>query len=224
MSAIRSIRQNRNSTTGWSTWFQWTLASMMGYGLGAGLGNAVLALIPPMTCTQSSSDPLIEKLTNFPCLLPGLDLAFLVVILGLAGGSWQWLVLRRWISKAGWWVPASALSFPIALVIAVGVGLSLDGNSIAAPILLGVVFGVLSGLLPWFILRHRVAGAGWWVPAHLLGSLLGGAMSIAAFHIVGLIGFYPLDWTAAGAMFGAGFGAITGIALVWLLRPSFSEA
>ena len=58
----------------------------------------------------------------------------------------------------------------------------------------------------------------WWVPAHLLGSLVGGAMGIVAFHAVSLIGFYQFDWAAAGAMFGAGLGAITGITLVWLLR------
>jgi hypothetical protein len=43
-------------------------------------------------------------LTNFPCILPALDLALLVVILGLVGGFMQWLVLRRQIAGAGWWV------------------------------------------------------------------------------------------------------------------------
>lgn len=88
----------------------------------------------------------------------------------------------------------------------------------AAPILMGVVFGVLSGIMPWLVLRRQVARAGWWVPAHLLGSLVGGALGIIAFQAVILIGFYQFDWVAAGAMFGAGLGAITGITLDWLLR------
>ena len=43
-------------------------------------------------------------------------------------------------------------------------------------------------------------------------------MGIVAFHVMALIGFYQFPWAAAGAMFGAGLGAITGITLVWLLR------
>ena len=112
-------------------------------------------------------------------------------------------------------MPASTLGFPVALVIADG-AMRLVG--IPSPILLGVLFGILSGILPWLVLRRQVARAGWWVPAHLLGSLVGGAMGIVAFHAMALIGFYQFPWAAAGAMFGAGLGAVTGITLVWLLR------
>jgi len=138
-----------------------------------------------------------------------------VIILGLAGGFMQWLVLRRRIAGTGWWVPASTLGFPAALVMTDD-AMRLVG--IPSPILLGVLFGILSGILPWLVLRRQVARAGWWVPAHLLGSLVGGAMGIVAFHVMALIGFYQFPWAAAGAMFGAGLSAITGITLVWLLR------
>jgi hypothetical protein len=170
-----------------------------------------------MTCTQSSSDSLIDRLTNFPCIQPSLGLVLIVIILGLAGGFMQWLVLRRRIAGTGWWVPASTLGFPVALVMAEG-AMRLVG--IPSPILLGVLFGILSGILPWLVLRRQVARAGWWVPAHLLGSLVGGAMGIVAFHVMALIGFYQFPWAAAGAMFGAGLGAITGITLDRLLRQS----
>ena len=198
-------------------WLQWVLASMLGFAVGAAMGNAVANSIPPMVCTQSFSDSLIDRLTNFPCILQtlDLDLALIVVILGLVGGFMQWLVLRRRIAGTGWWVPASTLGHPIALVIAVG-AMRLGG--IPSPILLGVLFGVVSGIMPWLVLRRQITRAGWWIPAHLLGSLVGGAMGIVAFHAVSLIGFYQFVWAAAGAMFGAGLGAITGITLVWLLR------
>jgi len=200
-------------------WLQWVLASMLGFAVGAAMGNAVANSIPPMTCTQSSSDSLIDRLTNFPCILQtfDLDLALIVVILELAGGFMHWLVLRRRIAGTGWWVPASTLGFPVALVIAVG-AMRLGGDSVATPILLGVLFGILSGILPWLVLRRQVARAGWWVLAHLLGSLVGGALGIFTFYAASAIGYYQFDWAAAGAMFGAGSGAITGITLVWLLR------
>ena len=85
-------------------WLQCVLASILGFAVGTAMGNAVLNSIPPMACTQSFSDSLIERLTNFPCILPALDLALLVVILGLVGGFMQWLVLRRQIARAGRWV------------------------------------------------------------------------------------------------------------------------
>lgn len=203
---------------GQGLWLQWVLASMLGFAVGATIGNAVATSLPPMTCTQSSSDSLFDRLTNFPCLLPSLGLALVLTVLGLAGGFTQWLVLRRRIAGTGWWMPANALGFPIALVIAVNTGTSLPGDSIAAPILIGVVFGLLSGIMPWLILRRQLARAGWWIPAHMLGSLVGGAMGIVAFHALSLIGLYQFDWAAAGALFGAGLGAITGVTLNWLVR------
>jgi hypothetical protein len=174
-------------------WLQWVLASMLGFAAGAAMGNAVT------------------------------DWAF-TALFGAVGGFMQWLVLRRQIAAAGWWMLASTLGFAIAPIAAIaGVMamsqvMSLDGNPMAAPILLGVLFGVLSAIMPWLVLRRQLARAGWWVPAHLLGSLVGGAMGIVAFHVMALIGFYQFPWAAAGAMFGAGLGAITGITLVWLLR------
>jgi len=134
----------------------------------------------------------------------------------------QWLVLRRHIAGSGWWVPASALGFPIALVLA-DKAMRLAGDFAAAPILLGVLFGVLSGAMPWLVLRRQLVRAGWWVPAHLLGSLVGGGLGIVAFHAMSLIGFYQFAWAAAGATFGAGLGAVTGFILIWLLNQPISD-
>ena len=224
MATVRIERTNIRT----GIWLQWVLASILGFALGAAIGNAVANSIPSIACTQSSSDSLIDRLTNFPCILPMLDMAILVVIFGLGGGFMQWLVLRRHIAGAGWWILASTLGFavaPIAAiagVMAISQIMSLDSNPMTAPILLGVLFGVLSAIMPWLVLQRQVAGAGWWVPAHLLGSLMGGAMGSVAFHAVSLIGLYQFDWAAAGAMFGAGLGAITGITLDWMLRNAIS--
>ena len=185
--------QTGDMKIGWNFWLQWLLASILGFAVGAVIANAVTDLI-------------------------------FTALFGVAGGFMQWLVLRRRIVGAGWWVLASTLGFAIAPIVAIaGVMavsqvMSLDGNPLAAPILLGVLFGVLSAILPWLVLRRQLARAGWWVPAHLLGSLLGGALGIVTFHAVSAIGYYDFRWAGAGAMFGAGLGAVTGITLVWLLR------
>jgi hypothetical protein len=194
----RWIMQSSNAKIGWGLWLQWVLASTLGFAMGAAIGNAVTDLI-------------------------------FTALFGAVGGFMQWLVLRRQIAGAGWWVLASTLGFAIAPIAAIaGVMvmsqvMSLDGNPLTAPILLGVIFGVLSAIMPWLVLRRQLARAGWWVPAHLLGSLVGGGLGIVAFHAVSLIRFYQFAWAAAGAMFGAGLGAVTGITLVWLLRHTISE-
>jgi hypothetical protein len=223
MSTIKCTVQTGNPKNRWSLWLQWVLASVLGYGGGATVGNALANLIPAMTCTQSFSDSFIDRLTNFACIQPSLTLILIVVLLGLGGGFMQWLVLRRRIAGAVWWIPASALGFPISLVIA-DKAMRLVGDFAAAPILLGVLFGVLSGSMPWLVLHRQNARAGWWLPAHLLGAVVGGAFGIVAFHSAALMGLYQFTWAAAGAMFGSGLGAITGIALVWLLRKSIPEA
>jgi hypothetical protein len=194
MATVRIERTNIRT----GIWLQWVLASILGFAVGAAIGNAVTDWI-------------------------------FTAFFGTVGGFMQWLILRRQITGAGCWVLASTLGFAIAPVagiagvMAMSQVMSLDGNPLAAPILLGVLFGVLSAIMPWLVLRRRLAQAGWWIPAHLLGSLVGGALGIVAFHAVSLIGFYQFAWAAAGAMFGAGLGAITGITLVWLLRPPVSE-
>lgn len=185
--------QTSDMKIGWSFWLQWMLASILGFAVGAAMANAVTDLI-------------------------------FTALFGVAGGFTQWLVLRHRILGAGWWVLASTFGFAIAPIVAIaGVRalpqlMSLDANPLAAPILLGVLSGVLSAIFPWLFLRRQFAQAGWWIPAHLLGSLLGGAMSIVTFHALSAIGYYVFSWIMSGAMFGAGLGAVTGIPLVWLLR------
>ena len=174
-------------------WLQWVFASILGFAMGAAIGNAITDLI-------------------------------FTALFGAVGGFMQWLVLRHRILGAGWWVLASTLGFAIAPiaalagVMALSQIMSLDGNPLAAPILLGVLSGVLSAIIPWLILRRQFAQAGWWIPAHLLGSLLGGPLGIVTFHALSAIGYYDFSWAGAGAMFGAGLGAVTGITLVWFLR------
>ena len=81
------------------------------------------------------------------------------------------------------------------------------------------LFGLGGGMLQWLILRRKVAHAGWWLVASCLGCLIG----ILDFPFVIALGEAG-KWTQAiltfGLVFGAGYGAITGATMVWLLRQS----
>ena len=72
------------------------------------------------------------------------------------------------------------------------------------------VLAVLIGVLQWLVLRGQVSGSGWWVLANLV------AWSVFL-GLVGALG--QLTHPAVGLGVGFTFvGAITGAALVWLLR------
>jgi len=76
----------------------------------------------------------------------------------------------------------------------------------------------VGGAMQWLVLRSQVSRAGWWVLAStvgwLVGFLVGGAVGHEDILVVFL--FFITLWAVAGA--------ITGIALIWLLRQPAREA
>jgi len=150
---------------GWALWFWWVLANAMGWAASTVVGQ---------------------------------DMAG--AVLGPVAGVVQWLVLRRQIRKGGWWVLASVIGWPVAL-LAVGFALQDPPGWI-----LFAVVGAVIGVAQWLVLRRQVQRAGWWV----LASTMGWGMTVITQGI-------PVGWVAGMSMAGAMVGAITGIALVWLL-------
>jgi hypothetical protein len=196
----REVRMNANQmNTNRGYWLAWFLASTIGFGMGAILGVSFASRLFPMNTFHARG---------------GMTLG---IVMGATGGYFQWVVLRERIASVGLWGLASALGLGLAMGIlgAVDTG----ENNAMAGVLITSVFGVASGILQWLILRWKVPRAGWWLLASLLGSLVGFvAVPIAAF--LGEDGNWGLAILAFGLVFGAGNGAITGAALVWLLRQS----
>ena len=187
--------------TGRGYWLAWFLASVMGYGMGAVLGVSIAYRFFPTDAYDAAN---------------GITLG---MIMGVIGGYFQWIVLRERIAGASLWGLASALGFGLAMGSLLAT--DPDENPAMAGILVGIVFGLVGGILQWLILRRKVPRAGWWLMANLLGSLVG----TIAFPIAVAIsetGNWSLAIIVFGMGFGAGNGAITGAALVWVLRQSAS--
>jgi hypothetical protein len=183
-------------------WLAWFLASVMGYGMGAVLGVSVAYGL-------FNRDP-------FDTVM-GVTLG---TVMGATGGYFQWVVLRERIAGAGLWGLASALGFGSAMgaMEAANTG----ENYAMAGFLMGCIFGIVSGILQWLILRRKVTRAGWWLLANLFGSLVG-AFAIPLAAAISESGNWGLAVMTFGLVFGAGNGAITGAALVWLLGQSHSS-
>ena len=188
--------------TGRGYWLAWVLASIMGYGMGALLGLFFaygLVDRDPFDVTMGAA---------------------LGTVMGATGGYFQWVVLRERIAGAGLWGLASALGF--ALAMSAVVTADTGENYGMAGILIGSVFAVAGGILQWLILRRKVPRAGWWLLVSLLGSLAG-AIALPIAGVILDAGKWELGVMTFGLVFGAGNGAITGAALVWLLRQSPSS-
>ncbi len=106
---------------------------------------------------------------------------------------------------------AAGWGFWLAWVLAGTVGWAVSGRVIAVGSYRDIIVagytgvaagGIVVGVLQWLVLRRQVARAGWWVLASTVGWVVGGP--VGAF----------VGWPALGAV----YGAITGSALVGLLR------
>ncbi len=167
---------------GWRLWLWWVLATGVGWVLGLAAGLAVgFALGGTVSGIASQS-------------------AF-GAVLGASIGMLQWVVLRRLISRAGFWVLATAagmgLGFALISAVTLQASAALGGGPLYG-LVNGVLVGTLVGAMQWLVIRSQISRAGWWVFASALGAGVGFALDQVAGQLVGI--------------------ALSGTALVWLLR------
>jgi hypothetical protein len=169
-------------------------------------------------------------------------------VLGLA----QWPVLSRYVPKITWWtwIPATAVGL-IAGIMATGAwiaampgGLEIPG----APVVNAAIDGGIAlagvGIAQWLVLRLHVRSAGWWVLSNVLaGALLQPIIFLTTLQLGGVLyKIFSANVTdapkfgdgASQALAVAGSvgqvlgliaaGAVTGLALVRLLRQPALEA
>lgn len=186
---------------GWSFWIAWVLASIVGFGIGALLGARVAYGL----FDRAGFDALLGIMAG--------------IVMGATGGYMQWVVLREKVARAGWWVLASALGF--AAFFATPGAIDFSENPAMAGFLGVIALGLVGGILQWLILRRQVERAGWWFMATMFGALVG-EMGFPISIAIGATGNYNLSAMLFGLIFGAGYGAITGAALVGLLSQAES--
>ena len=191
-----------NSKSERGLWLAWFLASLIGYASGMFLGASI-------------AYGLLDRDT-----FDGTMGVVLGIVMGTIGGFAQWVVLRERISGAGWWILASALGF--ATVFSMGGTGRPNENPAMIGVRMAIAFGLFAGVPQWIILRQKVARAGWWVLANILGLLAGEMGFPVAIAISTATGNDSLSMLIVAPVFAAGYGAVTGAALVLLLNQSDS--
>ncbi len=182
--------------SGPSLWLAWTLATAAGM---------VLGLVP----------------VTF--ILPDVDLGllrlFLPLLAGFLVGLFQWLVLRPYLTHAVDWVLHGGAGWALGFALGILVIQAVGGSTLGA--LLGyLVFGLIIAALQWPVLRREIPNALPWVIASMLGWALGAYLSQAV--LSGLASGDGVNQTVStlvvAGVTGLVAGAITGLALVWIVR------
>lgn len=182
-------------------WLGWTLATFLGMLLGH------LLLIP---------------------LVDAVDLGFARIISPLLGGGLvgfaQWLVLRGFLTSSSDWVLAGGAGWAAAYAIGLLVVQNLSGSFFIG-LVAYLLFGVIVASLQWPVLRREIPNIWAWILANVLGWTSGFFISQ-----------YLIDlWFGSGSssqvlvtavlsgVSGLTAGAVTGLALVWIVRQPESE-
>jgi hypothetical protein len=87
--------------------------SQMGWWVAATIGGWLLGILLTM----------VPGWLNWTSQLFNFDLAF--IVMGLSIGVWQWLLLRRRLLRAGWWIGANVVGWGLLALTREGNGLDL---------------------------------------------------------------------------------------------------
>ena len=177
----------------WRLWLWWVVAGVVGWAAGWGLGWSEVEFWSVDIAAAEYG---------------GVVVGVTVV------GALQWLMLRRQLAGAAWWIVASLVSGVVAGGVIYGVGGDAGFTAEVARdldvgwVVEAALYGAVLGVLQWLVLRRQVALSGLWVLASTVGWVVGDPVCSS------LMDFGTLSWV----VFGAVYGAITGLVLVWLLR------
>lgn len=190
---IDEAKVNRNE---FGLWLGWTLATVVGMLLG------FLISIPLVNLLDLEWARIIVPLvTGF--------------IIGLA----QWAALRSYLIDATDWILAGGTSWAVGYAL----GLFLI-NALANTILGGFVgymlFGLIVALVQWPILRREIPNVWAWILANVVGWTLGFYLSQVSLDLFfNEPAIAPAASTSViSSISGLVAGAITGLALVWIVR------
>ena len=196
-----------SSTTKWSLWLQWTLASGVGAGVFASVARPVSMALGGGA--GQAMGPIVAEAVTGALALGG-------VMLGIGIG--QCLVVRRHISWAGLLVLAMAVGG--AMGGAVGLGAWAAVTRVAGPaagVAVAVVVGLVTfGIAQWFVLRRHLSWAGRWAAASIIGLV---AATLGLVLIASVLGDGFGAEYGSGVAYGAAYGGVTGGALTIFGRP-----
>ena len=174
---------------------RWILAGVIGFAVGI-VGADILTLI-------------FRR-------LPGINedrfvVYAMLLCIGLAIGFTQSRVIALLLPRPSRWIVATLIGY-LLVFPAIGTRIpDLPGPAWTGSIPLLAYVGAVVGLAQWWLLRQRLRGAAWWIPASALGFL---AFLWLVAHPADSMG----DLVLAGALIGGLIAVPPALVLAWLAR------
>jgi hypothetical protein len=214
-------------------WLAWVAVNGLGGLVAFPAGGAVVGagMLPQLAhWPQDAPRPAIAIVLGFATF------ALWPLLTGAVIGAAQWIVLRSIVGPAGrWgWIRKNGLLWLGAVLVA-GVGVFVyemaphtrprADDSQAIVLLVGLLLGLVVGVGQWFTL-NAVSGRAWaWLLAVSIGYMVGASLALAVVEQLprepssGVWFLYLLAASAVGGLVGGCVSAaLSGAALVWLLR------
>ncbi len=179
-----------------SLWLAWTLATALGMLIG----------YLPLAFLVGTLD--LGAATVIVPIISG-------ILLGLA----QWLVLRPYVSKSYDWILNHAVGWVLGYTLGLYVVQLLSKTPLG--MLVGFVcFGVIVAVFQYPVLRREIPHIATWILANVIGWTLGAYISMLA---AGVLFQNTVPTTFTSVLVSVGItglvaGAITGLALIWIVR------
>jgi len=216
----------RGSEIKWRIYAIWILATAIGAGIGFGFSGAV-----------------ILKLKSLGGII------WSIFLLGVGTGGTQWIILRRYLQKNGWWILATTCGWAFSLMIAARASVLLEFKLedwtaeenwtllVLGILTLGIVLGIIIGTSQWLVLQKQFEKSLLWILFSVFGWFIGvGAGSFVGTILYNFLQEYAIwasrltvinphaliIWSVilAGITTGGIVGAITGILLIRFLQSS----
>jgi len=176
-------------------WLGWTLATA---------GGMLLGFLPTIL------------LVNVLSL--GLAQIVVPVFAGTLIGLTQWIVLRRFLTATSDWILAGGTSWAVGYML----GLFLIQNipMVFAGIAGYLLFGAIVALVQWPLLRREIPHLLVWIIASSIGWAVGfwASQAVLPLFFTGKLIAPAVSTTVIAVTSGLVAGAITGIALIWIVR------
>lgn len=190
---IDEVKVERNE---FGLWLGWTLATA---------GGMLLGFLPTI--------PLVNLLDL------GIAQIAVPVLAGTVIGLAQWIVLRRYLTASSIWELADGLTWAAGYVLGLLLVLALP-SSIFIATLGYLLFGVIVALVQWPVLRREIPNILVWILANAFGWAVGfwASQAILPLFVTDPLVAPAVGTTVIAVTSGLVAGAITGLALIWIVR------
>jgi hypothetical protein len=204
------VRAEPRRKPGWRFWLLWVLVHTL-------IAVMVVEMVPS-TPVESIFEWRVTETVGVDVHFAWAAIATGAIIGGVLGLI-EWLFLRLYLQKVGWWILATIASGIIGNLFFFG--FSNYGGSITSwmeimLLLLETIRGGVSLVPKWLVLHKRVRKAVWWIASIVGANILFQPLYTFLFHLIA-------NMVLSTAVNTAISNTITGAVLVWLLRQPRPE-